>query len=320
MRYEDRTEVCDRLAATFTATPRAEWVRIFDYEWPTTERPNYGLVAEQDGQILGCGCIAHSYRDIDGKRHWFANGLAWWVDPSRRGMMVGKRIIDAFFAMYADRTITILTYRRDHQKFWKHYPLVPFEERRIIVRPSASAALPSRLRVIANDDVTESLVGAEPFRIFREHIAQLCVPRVYSDGVSACVTISRRRVTDVPPPSWLSSLRSRSPAFERWISPIHGRQGWRRLVDWSRDIVGHRWPLAELMYVSDKAFARRWLGRIAANLAREHRALGLLVDERRVGLTPNGRRYLPGHYYFVSKELTAEHVDALYSEITILPM
>jgi hypothetical protein len=72
--------------------------------------------------------------------------------------------------------------------------------------------------------------------------------------------------------------------------------------------------------VSDRALAARWRRELAARLARHHRAMGLLVEERRLGLEPAGRRYVPGHYYVVSKNLPVEHADALYSEIVLLPM
>lgn len=320
-RIEDRDQVCDHLAAAFPNTPRERWTRVFDYAW-VEDKPDYGMVAEIEGRIVGYGAIVHSHRIRHGRTIRFAAASGWWVDREYRSLRIAKRMVDRFFVEYADRTLTFLTQRPDHRRFWRRYPGRPFDDRRRVmpVRPPLWAGQwPVE---IPQARVTAELVGEEPGRIFADHLPLRCEPQAFRDETSACVVIARRRAIEVPLPGWYASLRRRVPLFDRWLAQSDATAGIGLQLNRLRGVLSGVLPTAEVLYVSNPDFFRRWREPLIRKLCRRHRALAVAVDERRVGMSPESSRgwVVPGHYYYHSnaRDVLPADVDALYSEIVLL--
>jgi len=318
-RYEDRDYLCDRLAETFRATSRDEWTKLFDYEW-SGEKPDFGVVMEIDGAIRGYLGAIHSHRvRPDGVKR-VVNMIGWWVDPTLRGGGLGRAIVDAWMALYASCTTTMLTFRHDHLSFWHQHGVERFDLNRrvVLVRPwwlSYRGAME-----LSPDRVTEDAVGSEPFRILRDHQPLRCTCSVFQIGDRAVVVISRKRTTNVRLPDWYQRTLEASPVLRRMMQPRTGSHGIRLQLDRARELLSGRFPLAEILYVSDPAALAQVLPAVVTTLARKHRALGLLSPLSWLG-SPRLSCLTPvGHYYFRSPDLAAEEIDALYCEFLLMQM
>jgi GNAT superfamily N-acetyltransferase len=317
--YDDRTEVCDRLAETFPATPRSEWAKLFEHRW-RREQPDFGVVLERDGRIVGYLGAIHSHRVVNGQRLAVANMIGWWVDPKLRGDGLGRRIANAWMERYRDRTATMLTFRHDHMAFWSRYDIRPFDTDRTawLLRPWWW--LPRSASRVPDEMVSAELVGAEPFRIWADHRGLRCESTVYRIGGRPVVVISRRRDTVLPRPDWLTALQRRMPLLERALKPRTAVRGLRLYVQRVLDLVAGRVPLAEVLYVSDVAAFARGFPAMTVTLAKRHRALGLLASTARVGAPQATGTPVPSHYWYQPPEGSPAATDALYCEFLLMAM
>lgn len=316
----DEAFLVDALSTTFTATPREHWPRMFSYPWlEEEEKPDFGTVAESDGEIVGFLGAMYARRRSEHGSGLCCHVIGWWVDPTRRGAGIGSRLVDAYLETRSHLPVVVLTLRPDHMGFWTKQGIQPFDERRrILFRPLAQKAS-NPVTWLTPDEVARGVEGLaeDDHRIWRDHRDLKCHAQVMSvPGEGPCLIVSRRRTvttSGVPGYRW---LMERIPG----LKPGSDATGLRLQLDRARDLLSGQIPCAEVLYVSDKEMARRWLGPVARKVCKANRALAVLADERRLDLPPRPELRNPGHYYAFPNGTSLDDLDALYAEFLLLDM
>lgn len=316
----DEAFLVDALAKTFPATPREHWPRLFSYPWlEEGKKPDFGTVAESGGDIVGFLGAMYAQRVWSGDPTLCCHVIGWWVDPTHRGAGIGSRLVDAYLEARRHMPILLLTLRPDHMGFWGKQGVQPFDERRRILFEPLLRRAPDSLRWHTPEDVERGVAGLGPedLRVWRDHRALKCHADVFSvDGEGSCLVVSRRRTvttSGVPGYRW---LMERVPG----LKPGSDATGLRLQLDRARDLLSGQIPCAEILYVSHKSLARRWLGPVARKICKANRALAVVADERRLDLPERPRLRNPGHYYAIPNGTSLDTMDALYAEFLLLDM
>ncbi len=318
---DDEAFLVDVLARTFPATPRAHWPRMFSYPWlEEDEKPDFGTVAESDGDIVGFLGAMYARRTFEGRPTLCCHGIGWWVDPERRGMGIGSRLVDAYLGARSHMPVLLLTPRPDHVAFWNSRQGVePLDERRRVLFKPLLQRGPSPLKWLTPEEVSRGVEGLadEDLRIWQDHRHLKCRAEVFSiPGEGPVLVVSRRRTvtgSGVPGYRWL---------MERVPGLTAGKDatGLSLQLDRARDLLSGKVPCAEVLYVSDKTLARRWLGPVARKICKANRAIAIVADERRFDLPARPKLRNPGHYYAIPNGTPLDALDALYAEFLLLDM
>jgi len=110
---DDVAGICTLLHTKMNAKFSIErWGRLMSYPW-MDDKPDYGVVVESDGQILGYTGLIYSERMIGDEQRGFrqerfASMSSWYLDKSLRGRGLGKGMLLATMED-ASQTYTIFT-------------------------------------------------------------------------------------------------------------------------------------------------------------------------------------------------------------------
>lgn len=315
-RAEDADFICERLASTFTDQSADDWRALFRTHWADAG-DDHGTVAVVEGRVVAFLGAICSTRLVDGRRVPVCNLTSWWVDPSTRGTGIGGQLVARYLAARRDRVITLLTLPPSMMEFWRRQGIVPMERsRRLILAGQWLSVAPARDLVERPLDEAEGALGADARRILRDHASLRCRVTTFAAGGRTCGVITRRRSVRAPLPRWYSG-------FADLIRPSPGAGASSRLrllVDRVRDLASGTFPCAEVLYVSDPDFMREWFPAVARRLCRAQRALGIVGDAERIGLSSRLGWTLPDEYWVIPSREAGADTDALYSELFILPL
>lgn len=307
------------LASTFPATPRSHWHRLFSYPWlPDHKKPDYGTVAELDGLIVGFLGAMYAQRFWGGEPTLCCHMIGWWVAPEVRGSGIGGRLVGAYLEARRRMPIMLLTLRPDHMEFWLQQGVVPFDERRrVLFRPLIQWG-PGNSGWLSAEEVERgaSTLSDKDLQIWRDHRHLKCQTHVLSTPKGQCLIVSRKRTVTASGLPGYRFLMKRHPT----LRPGANSSGIRLQLDRLRDLLAGRIPCAEVLYVSDKALAREYLGPVCRKLCRAQRTLAVLADERRLDLPEDPLNRNPGHYYTIPNGTPISWLDALYAEFLLLDM
>jgi hypothetical protein len=207
----------------------------------------------------------------------FCNGFGWCVRPEHRRYSV------ALLRPLGTRpglTFTNLTQRSDLIPLFLKMGYELADERKYVSYPRVGALLArgaDRVRLIPTEEVTESLLGRDAYRVHQDHIGRTVRRMVFEAGGEACLVVTKR-------------------VYE----------------------AGMRLGRSELFYASDKAFLERHFEQVKLGILRQDKTAGLHADARLLGFVPKGASWIPGTALFKSPSVSAEHIDALYSELVFL--
>jgi hypothetical protein len=146
----------------------------------------------------------------------------------------------------------------------------------------------------------------------------MCRPWVFrtDDQDEACLLVSRRRTVEASGVPGYRELMGRFGC----LKPGSNRSGLQLQLDRLRDLLAGKIPCAEVLYASHPERLQAAFGTVARRLCSEHRAIGLVADERRLGLPPDPTRHNAGHYYCIPNGGPVDEFDALYAEFLLMRM
>jgi hypothetical protein len=190
---EDLARVTEFLAERMRgAGGAARYRRTLEYTW-ACERPNYGFLIEDAGQVRGVLGAIYSRRCIAGAEHRFCNMTGWCVDESYRWASLG--LLRAMLAQ-PDYTFT---------NFSANPPVVTILERLGFQRldsgkllfPVGLAGPPASpgARVLHRPADVRAVLATEDRVIFDDHARYRCGQFVIVAGGQCCylVTVKRGR-------------------------------------------------------------------------------------------------------------------------------
>jgi hypothetical protein len=281
---DDIEPICHLLAATFKRSPSVPfWRGMLEYPYlAASEKPHYGAVLTVEGRVRGYNGVIFADRLVDGRIERFGNRFGWCVDPEYRrySIAVVRRLISDGV------TWTNLTSRPDLVPLFLKLGYQQLDTRKYVCYAGATmffrGGRERRVRVLQHQDVSEARLGTEAYRIYVDHIGRTVQRIVFAAGEAACLVVTKR--------AWFPAQRS------------------------GKGLAG-----TELYYASDRDFLRRFFDYIRLRLFMRDKTAALLADERLLGFAPKGARAVPATGLFKSDTLAADRVDALYSELTLLP-
>jgi acetoacetyl-CoA synthetase len=279
---EDIEPCCRLLESSFPRTSLAFWRGMMGYPWlAADEKPHYGAVLSVDGEICGFNGALYANRMVDGRVERFGSGYGWCVRPEYRRYSISllKQLLGPAGA--PDMTWTNLTCRGDLVPLFRKLGYELADERKLVSKIGPGTVV--RGRAGSARVVPEDEVT--------EALLGPDVYRLYQDHIGRTV---QRVVFEAGGKACLVVTK-------RGYLPTGG------------------YPGTELHYVSDRSFFAEHFERIKLRLLMRDKTLMLHGDERLFGFAPKGAGTLPATALFRSQRVTARDIDALYTELVILP-
>ncbi len=290
LRREDVPQVVDLVSAQEFAQgqPREAFFRIFDYPW-TPDRPHSGFVLTAGGKIVGAAGTIFSTRTIDGREHRFVNTSTFFVAPEYRrySLLVMKAVLGL-----QDHALVTLTASPEMSQLLEKIGFEVVSRRRLFFGP-LSRPLAGLLRGGQILDAEREIAGAllpEHLRIHRDHQGLGCGHYVVKDGDRYCYLVTKRR------------------REKGWFLPRFLPSRLRR----------RRWPVSDVLFVSDPEIAmRHWLP-LRWRVARREGTVGVAVEESFLGAFAPKATFTPHHVHVYRRRTDPRSIDALYSELVLL--
>ncbi len=262
--------------------PPERWRRLFTYAW-ATERPDYGRVIENEGEIIGCLAAVYSERVINGRRERFCNPCAWYIRKDVRRQAIGLGL-----AMMRDLTAdltrhyVINTSSPNTTHLLRRAGFIVLDEQKYVwTRQTALAAPPTGSAIdIVNDRATvAALVGEAERRLIEDHGSLPAIPRLVRHAEGATLFML---------------AETTKGEGERWL---------------------------DVLYASDPACLSRHGAAIAARLLAGPNEF-FSADSRFCKAPPPGAAARPIEvpHFAKSAGLAPHHLDHLYSEIQLLDL
>lgn len=310
----DRDAAIRGLNASFAPRAFEKWNRLFELPW-VSDRENYGYAAFLDDEMVGFVATLYSTRVIRGKTENFCNLSAWWVSPSYRGKGLAARIAKHVINDIGDsHHMTALTAVVVIRSYLESQGFRLFDDRKRMFYPRVSSLVGRRaLGARENPDRADVSLPPAVLQILDDHRKIGTRVVVFDCGGRDLLMVVRRR--------WVRVDRSaRLSSFGSWLAdvaksaPASVSGTLARIGSFAQGEV----PTCEVLYVNDPHLYAPYHDEIVAYLCRTTPAAALLADERQLSRSASGGPYYPAPYYFRSKSLGPEDMDALYSEIVLL--
>lgn len=262
--------------------------RCFDYPW-SAERPHSGFVLTEGDRIVGCAGIVFSSRRSGGVERKIASTTTWYVDPAWR--RYGLQLITATMGL-RDHVLVTLSASPLVAEVLEKMGFEVVGRRRLYYGPLAQPLSVARRGEILDDPAEiAGVLRGDDLRMFRDHEAFPCGHYVVRDGDRY---------------SWIVTAR-------RW------EKGWFL----PRPLVGllgaRRWPVTDVLHVSDPELAfRRWLPLRWRMMLRE-RTVGVTVQDSFVGPAAPAAASTPHRVHALRRrDADPRDLDGLYSEFVLL--
>jgi predicted RNA binding protein YcfA (HicA-like mRNA interferase family) len=262
--------------------------RLFDYPW-ARDQPNRGFVLTAGDQIVGCVGAIYSIRHIDGQEHHFCNTSTWYVEPDYRRYSL--LLLTALMGL-RQHTLVTLTASPEVAQVLEKIGFEVISSHRLFFGPSPRlVTLPAHgAQILDSEPEIAMVLSDEHRRILHDHLPFGCRNYVLKerDGYSYVVTKQR----------WEKG----------WFLP--------RLVP--KRLRQRRYPVTDVLFISDQPIATRHWRRLQRRMMRRERTLGVTVEESFLGPRPPAAIKTPHHVHVYRRRTEPRSIDALYSELVLL--
>ena len=308
----DRPAVVDLLVSSFPAVPPDRWDVLFDYGF-VGEPPDFGLLVEDDGQVVAFFHVLYSDRTVRGQRARFACLNSWCVRADRRGRGVGRLLADAMLAHMEEMDVPALglTMGPEAMTYFRKRGARPFRSFRQVRYAVPPLLRRPRMEWVDLDSIGPEAIGQEQHRIMTDHRTLNCNVRALQAAGRVCVVISRRRALEIDRPAWLRRIAS---------GPQKGGGRPTRWLNRARDLLAGVVVCSEVLHVSDRDLFRRHRRQATFLLAVADRAAAVCGDHELLGLAwpPRDEALTDYLYRGLPEGLGPEDLDVLYSELVVL--
>jgi acetoacetyl-CoA synthetase len=266
--------------------PPGAWRRLFDYNW-LDKKPDLGLVLTTGNEIIGFLGTIYAWRKIRGKEGLVCNLTSWYIVPEYRGWG------GALFAA---------SVRNEHVTFTT---LTPGSIARQMCEAMGFARLNSRKLALPPLLHVNTLRGPAPLISFN------------SDTVRRSLDDEHRRVFDDHAAYDCLQMSLNAGSEKAFLVVKHRSVGSARLNGLFR--TNYKLPCSEILYCSDPLLLARHLERVKLAIMRRQRTFFLICDEQLFPSVPCGIPFEDPTFYR-STLFEAHELDALYSELVLLPI
>ncbi len=163
------------------------WRAIMTYDW-LAEKPDLGVVAEADGEIVGFFGVVYADRALGDRRLRTANLSAWYLDEPYRGAGLGMAMLRAATRHEGVLYTTFSSVPRV-LPMMEMVGLEPLDRERLVWRRGPGAGEPSGLRVHRGMEAVAPLVSPAERRVLADHAGFELHPFLIEAGGESCLVI-----------------------------------------------------------------------------------------------------------------------------------
>lgn len=261
---------------------------LFDYPW-SPDKPNTGYVLTVGDTIVGAAGLVYSTRTIDGCEHRFANTTTWYVAPEYRRY---SHLMMKTALSLEDYTLVSLSAAPHVAQTLEKAGFEVLSRRRLFFGPFAGplTALARDGQILDAEPEVARVLSDEHRRILEDHLPFGCRHYVVKERDRYCYLVTRRR--------WEKG----------WFLP-------RVAPDRLRE---RRYPVSDVLFVSDAAVAlRHWLP-LRWRMMRRERSVGVTAEESFLGDLAPAAVSTPHRIHVLRRRTPPRSIDALYSERVLL--
>jgi GNAT superfamily N-acetyltransferase len=269
--------------------PRDALRLVFDHPW-SPDRPHAGFVMTAGDRIVGVYGVIFSTRLVDGRAHRFANHTTWYVEPEYRRH--GRLLLQAAMSL-EDCTMVVLTASPRTAQTLERAGWEVVSARKLFFGPLARplTALARGGEILDSAPRIASVLAGEHRRILDDHLPFACSHYLVKERDRYCYVVTKRR--------WEKG----------WFLP--------RIAP--GPLRARRYPVSDVLYVSDPDVAmRHWLP-LRWRMARRERTVGVTVEESFLGGLAPAAASLPHRIHVYGRRTDPRTIDGLYSEFVLLP-
>ena len=173
------------------------WRAIMSYAW-LAEKPDLGVVAQTDGEVVGFLGVVYADRTMAGGRLRTANLSAWYLDKPYRGAGLGMAML-RLATRHEGVLYTTFSSVPRVLPMMEQVGLEPLDRERFVWRRSPHAVTPSRPRVLRGIEAVAPLASPAERRLLTDHAGFDLHPFLIEAAGESCLVILsiRRKAADV---------------------------------------------------------------------------------------------------------------------------
>lgn len=182
----DIDAVCALLSTHMNpAFPPERWKRLFAPNW-CLDTPNLGLVAEDNGEIVGFHGHVCSTRPIDTHRERFINFTSWYLRKEYRGQGLGRAMLE-MATSDPDATYMVCSLSPKRLDFFKTLGLDVLETERLLWR--ADDRPYENLEIFRDPEVIAKRANPREVAVLEDHEGLAVTPVLISTRCCQCLLL-----------------------------------------------------------------------------------------------------------------------------------
>lgn len=165
--------------------PVERWRNLFAPNWCAAD-PDFGIVVEDDGRIVGFHGHICSYRVINGRRERFVNFTSWYIRKEYRKHGFGSGMLE-LATSDPDTTYTVFSLSPKRIEFFKTLGMSVLEEERLLWRRTGEPY--ENLEIITEPEKLRSYIDLHDVPIFEHHEGLPVMPVLVSTRCTQCLLL-----------------------------------------------------------------------------------------------------------------------------------
>ena len=188
---DDFDDICALLSQHMNPDfSKERWRALFTHGWCQCH-PDYGIVAEDCGRIVGFHGHICSHRVINGRRERFVNFTSWYILKEYRKQGLGSGMLQMATAD-PNTTYTVFSLSPKRIDFFKTLGLDVLEEERLLWRKTGKEY--ENLEMLADPERIRSHIAPHDLPIFDNHITMRVMPVLAATRCTQCLLLISRAV------------------------------------------------------------------------------------------------------------------------------
>lgn len=182
----DIDAICTLLAEHMnTDFPVEQWRNLFTPNW-CQDTPDLGLVAEDNGTIVGFHGHVCSYRTVADRRQRFVNFTSWYIRKEYRGQGLGRAMLEMATAD-PDTTYMVCSLSPKRVDFFKTLGLEVLDSERLLWRKDGHAF--DNLELILDTDKMVAWANPDEVKVLEDHRGLAVTPVLVSTKCTQCLLL-----------------------------------------------------------------------------------------------------------------------------------
>lgn len=172
------------------AFPPKRWRALFTHGW-CSGKPDFGIVAEDNGKIVGFHGHICSHRIIDGCWERFTNFTSWYIHKEYRKNGLGSKMLEMATAD-PETTYTVFSLSPKRIDFFKSLGMNVLEEERLLWRKTGVPY--DNLELVVDPGKIRSHSAPQDLPFFDDHVPLRVMPVLVTTRCSQCLLLLSRAI------------------------------------------------------------------------------------------------------------------------------